>query len=146
MLTRILLKDKKANASLCFIKLRKVCLKNCYTTQAILFCNLCHNLRGLDKIYSHFAYQGKAKEYLKFHSSGFCDLRFVKNRCHTTRGAAKLKNLNMSQSVYTFPKISRKKNSTKLIFRLAAFSSFPDNPLKKKRFLIPRESELFCFQ
>ena len=30
------------------------------------FCNLCHNLLVLDKIYSHFAYQGKAKEYLIF--------------------------------------------------------------------------------
>ena len=92
-----------------FYKVKEGMFKNSNTTQAILFCNLCHKLLVLDKIFSHFAYQGKAKEYLIFHSSGFCDLRFVKNRCHTTRGAAKLKNLNVAKRLHLSENLQKEK-------------------------------------
>ena len=86
-----------------FIKLRKVCLRNCYTTQGIRFAI------GVT-IYLCWT-KGKGRPHISF--VRFCDLLFVKNSCRRPRQCLKIQ---MSHSVYTaFPKKSRKKNSTKLI-------------------------------
>ena len=117
------------------LKLRKVCLlRNCYATQGILFA-ICVTiyLCWTKSILTLHIKQRKGIPHISF--VRFCDLRFVKNRCHwchITQGAAMLENL--SQSFYTFPKNFRKKNSAKLI-RLVSqrFQAFRTLPLLKKK-------------
>ena len=109
-----------------FIKLRKVCLRHCYTTQAIRFAicvtiYLCWtNLFSLS-----VTSKGKGRPDISF--VRFCDLK--EQVC--------LK-IQMSQSVYTFPKNSLEKNSTDKLIRLVSrrFRAFQTSPLtvKKKGF------------
>ena len=80
-----------------FIKLRKVCLRNCYTTQDIRFA-ICVT------IYLCWT-KGKGRPHISF--VRFCELLFVKNSCHTTEAAAMLENPNVTQRLYVSEKIQK---------------------------------------